>query len=154
MATKPKFRSTKTYGHDVGLSCAFRQWKATHSHCSQLHGYALSFKFVFEAEELDNLNWVMDFGAFGDLKERLKYLFDHTTAVARNDPHMPEFEHLADLGLITLRKFRDGVGCEMFAKAAFDEAKHLLKHKMGDRVRLVSCEVCEHGANSAIYMED
>lgn len=43
------YRSTKTYGHNAGLSCAFRQWKAN-SHCKYLHGYALSFKFVFEGK--------------------------------------------------------------------------------------------------------
>ena len=56
------FFSTKTYGHETGLSCAFRQPNATHSHCSLLHGYALSFKFVFGAQELDNKNWAVDFG--------------------------------------------------------------------------------------------
>ena len=35
------WRSTKTYGHEEGLSCCFRQWRATHSHCRLLHGYAL-----------------------------------------------------------------------------------------------------------------
>jgi hypothetical protein len=25
-----KFYSTKTYGNDRGLSCCFRQWRATH----------------------------------------------------------------------------------------------------------------------------
>ena len=40
--------STKTYGHEVGLSCAFRQHKAD-SHCAKLHGYALSVKVEFEA---------------------------------------------------------------------------------------------------------
>ena len=33
-------RATKTYGHDLGLSVAFRQWRAD-SHCRYLHGYAI-----------------------------------------------------------------------------------------------------------------
>ena len=41
------WRSTKTYGHEEGLSCCFRQWRATHSHCRLLHGYALSFRLTF-----------------------------------------------------------------------------------------------------------
>ena len=44
---KIKYFSTKTYGHERGLSCAFRQPLALHSHCSLLHGYALSFSFKF-----------------------------------------------------------------------------------------------------------
>mgnify|MGYP001588063145 CR=1 FL=1 len=47
------YKSTKTYGHAIGLSAAFRQWRAD-SHCKYLHGYALAVKFVFEAGELDS----------------------------------------------------------------------------------------------------
>ena len=46
------YKSTKTHGHAIGLSAAFRQWRAD-SHCKYLHGYALAVKFVFEAGELD-----------------------------------------------------------------------------------------------------
>ena len=59
-----RYQSTKTFGHDLGISCAFRQWRATHSHCSKIHGYALSVTMVFEANTLDDRNWVMDFGGF------------------------------------------------------------------------------------------
>lgn len=42
------YYSTKTFGNDRGLSCAFRQWRAT-SHCNQVHGYSLGFRFIFES---------------------------------------------------------------------------------------------------------
>ena len=111
-----KFYSTKTYGNDRGLSCAFRQWRATHSHCSLIHGYSLGFKLVFECESLDERNWVMDFGAFksNGIKEHLSYIFDHTTIVAADDPELDQFKHLEALGLIQLRVL-DHVGCEKFA---------------------------------------
>ena len=48
------YYSTKTYGHNIGLSACFRQPHADHSHCRFLHGYSLQFKFTFEADELDN----------------------------------------------------------------------------------------------------
>ena len=54
--------STKTYKH-LG-PVAYRQWRAD-SHCNLIHGYALSFHFEFESEELDARNWVMDFGGTG-----------------------------------------------------------------------------------------
>ena len=44
--------STKTFGHESGLSCAFRQPNATHSHCSLIHGYALAFKFKIGSEQV------------------------------------------------------------------------------------------------------
>lgn len=46
------YKSTKLYGHEIGLSAAFRQWRAE-SHCRFLHGYALAVRFEFEADELD-----------------------------------------------------------------------------------------------------
>ena len=48
-----KFYSSKTYGHERGLSAAFRQWRAD-SHCKFIHGYSLEFEFVFGANELDD----------------------------------------------------------------------------------------------------
>ena len=53
-----KFQSTKLFD---GFSCVFRQWKAEDTHCKYLHGYALSFRIWFEGE-LDERNWVWDFG--------------------------------------------------------------------------------------------
>src|SRR3712207_1057849 len=76
------FRSTKTYDHNEGLSCCFRQWRATDSHCSLLHGYALSFRFVFACSELDERNWCYDFGALKPVRAWLKSMFDHTMLVA------------------------------------------------------------------------
>ena len=34
------YLSTKTYGHNIGLACVFRQPNADHSHCHLLHGYS------------------------------------------------------------------------------------------------------------------
>ena len=73
-----KFYSTKTYNNDRGLSCAFRQWRAEHSHCKLIHGYSLGFKVIFECDELDERNWVMDFGGLKKFKNWLEDMFDHT----------------------------------------------------------------------------
>ena len=76
--SKALHRSTKTYGHDLGFSVAFRQWRAQ-SHCRLLHGYSLAFRFEFAAEELDPRNWVVDFGGLKGLKAMLEQNFDHKT---------------------------------------------------------------------------
>ena len=60
------FQSTKVL--ELG-SCAFRQPRASHSHCRFVHGYKLSAKFWFEAKELDENNWVVDFGGLKDFKK-------------------------------------------------------------------------------------
>jgi 6-pyruvoyltetrahydropterin/6-carboxytetrahydropterin synthase len=52
---------TKSYPHELGLSCVFRQHRAE-SHCKLLHGYALAFTFVFGCTGTDENGWVFDFG--------------------------------------------------------------------------------------------
>ena len=101
-----KYQSTKVI--ELG-SCAFRQWRATHSHCQYLHGYQLKAKLWFGCNELDDKNWCVDFGGFKKLKAYLKELFDHTTTVAADDPELATFEDLAEKGIIQLRVFADGV---------------------------------------------
>ncbi|MDQ8936036.1 6-pyruvoyl trahydropterin synthase family protein [Acinetobacter rudis] len=149
---KQKYLSTKTFGHDLGISCAFRQWRAVHSHCSKIHGYALSFHFVFEAEQLDQRNWVMDFGGFKALKDKVVECFDHKLVVAEDDPMLDELKKLDQLGVADVVVL-PAVGCEMFAHYVYEIAKDVLHAELADgRVRLKSVEVREHGANSASYV--
>lgn len=145
------YQSTKRFGHDVGLSCAFRQWRAD-SHCRFVHGYALSFKFVFEAEELDARNWVVDFGGLKGLKQILEDNFDHKLIVAYDDPERDVFELLHQRGIAQVVVFPAG-GCEKFAEYVYEVAEQwLVDAGFSPRCRLVSVEVAEHGANSALYM--
>ena len=144
------YLSTKTYGHEQGLSCAFRQPLATHSHCSLLHGYALSFSFKFGCEQLDDKNWVVDFGGLKALNEWLKDNFDHKIAVDKDDPDIDRIIRLQEEGLAEVIVM-NGVGCEKFAEHAYHFANDLVKKQTGGRCYCVSCEVREHGANSAIY---
>jgi len=158
-----KYYSTKTYGNDRGLSCCFRQWRATHSHCSLLHGYSIGVKLIFECEELDERNWVMDFGGLKDFKNWLEHMFDHTVLVAEDDPKLDFFKQLNTMddgynakGICDLR-IVPGVGCEKFAELCYKKMEEFLEEdKKTDRalnptVRVKSVEVFEHGANSAIY---
>lgn len=147
------FQSTKTYGHDLGLSCAFRQWRAE-SHCNLLHGYAISVKLTFEAAILDERNWVVDFGGLKEVKDWLCQMFDHKTLIAVDDPNLEDFQQLERLGLIDLRTV-EATGCEAFARMIGEwVAAWLANQQAPDKQRawLVSVEVREHGANSAIYL--
>ena len=74
------YYSTKTYGHNIGLACVFRQPNADHSHCHLLHGYSLAFRFTFGCKDLDNKNWAVDFGGLKPLKAWLEDKFDHKSA--------------------------------------------------------------------------
>ena len=161
----PKFYSTKTYGNDRGLSCCFRQWRSTHSHCSLLHGYSIGVKIIFECESLDERNWVMDFGGLDEFKKWLEHMFDHTTLIAEDDPHLDKFKALAEIGVLNAPQYSGimdlrivpGVGCERFAELAYNKLSELLDRDrdngtlLNKTVRVKSLEVFEHGANSAIY---
>ena len=173
-----KYLSTKTYGNDRGLSCCFRQWRSTHSHCSLLHGYSIGIKLIFESETLDDRNWVMDFGGLKAFKEWSEHMFDHTLVVAKDDPYLQMFLKMAELGLqdqggVCDVRLVEGVGCEKFAELAYNVMNNILKtfqegedwtllknngnvvfkarYPVGQGVKLRSVEVFEHAGNSAVY---
>jgi 6-pyruvoyltetrahydropterin/6-carboxytetrahydropterin synthase len=160
--------STKTFGHDLGFSCAFRQWRAQ-SHCRFIHGYALGFKFTFAANTADACGWVVDFGGLKGLKQILADTFDHKLLVAADDPWLGVFEEMSgahdrragfDLTWVGMTPpsqpavdlvIVPATGCEAFARMVFDVTEQWLKDAgFSPRCWLVSVEVSEHGANSAI----
>lgn len=149
------FYVTKTYDHNLGLAATFRQPRAA-SHCCNPHGYPLSFKFKFGAEELDDNNWVLDFGGLKPIKAWLVENFDHRTILAEHDPFLPYFQDLYRRCGFTEILVLPFVGCEGFAKFAFDKVDEWLgdEHPLACDIRglhLAEVEVREHGANSAIY---
>lgn len=145
-----KYRSGKTYNHSIGLSCAFRQWKAT-SHCRFLHGYSLKVELSFVAEELDDRNWVVDFGSLKPLKNWLEEQFDHTTLVGEDDPAISIFKELEIAGLVQLR-IVPATGCEAMAQLIYDRAlSWLIRENLSRRVTLEEVKVCEHDGNWASY---
>lgn len=146
------YQVTKTFGHELGLSCCFRQWRSTHSHCCLLHGYAIAVRLVFEADELDERNWVIDFGGFRKIKDYLADTFDHKLIVAVDDPRLDDIIALGRLGIADV-VVMNRVGCEAFSSEIADVVQGFLEvGGMAGRVRLVSVEVQEHGANAAAYM--
>ena len=147
------YYSTKTYGHNIGLSAVFRQPNADHSHCHLLHGYSLAFKFTFGCKELDNKNWAVDFGGLKPVKKWLEDTFDHKTVIDYNDPHLNDFRILEAKGLCQITVL-DGVGAEKFAEHACTFADRLIREATDHRCWCVSCECSEHGANSAIYYNE
>lgn len=148
------FLVTKTYGHDLGLSAAFRQPRAK-SHCRFIHGYALSFRLVFEAHTLNSDNWVLDFGGLKPVKQFLCDHFDHKLVVAEDDPCKDEICALAGLDCVDPLVL-PSVGCEAFARFVFDHVSDWLaethpEDMLSRGLHLVEVEVREHGANSALY---
>jgi len=147
------YKSTKHYGHNIGLSAVFRQPNADHSHCRFLHGYSLAFTFTFACEGLDNKNWAVDFGGLRPIKAWLEDMFDHKVCLDKNDPHLDKFKELEELDLAEVRVF-DGVGAEKFAEHAFNYADKLIREKTNNRCYVIKVECAEHGANSAIVEKE
>lgn len=145
-----KYKSTKQYGTWAGLSATFRQWRADGTHCKYLHGYALGFKFTFEAENLDSRNWVYNFGDCKWIKAFLEDTFDHKTVISFDDPYAADFIELDKKGIIQLR-FLDKVGCEAFAEYVFKNIYEKILSDTSGRVKLTSVVCFEHEGNSAIY---
>jgi 6-pyruvoyltetrahydropterin/6-carboxytetrahydropterin synthase len=146
------YKSTKTYTHNAGFSCCFRQWRAD-SHCRFLHGYALQFKMVFASQELDTRNWVVDFGALKPVKKWLEEMFDHTTLVAKDDPEIDFYRQMVGRGLVQLREV-ESTGCEATAKMVFNYVELWLHSRYAGRVWLESVEVSEHEGNSALVVRN
>ena len=150
-----KFQSTKLFD---GFSTVFRQWKAEDTHCKFLHGYGVSFRVWFEGE-LDERNWVWDFGgmkrAKGTIdgknpKAWMDYMFDHTTIVATDDPGIGGFRTMNELGIIQLREL-EAVGAEQFAKYIYDKLNTFVQEETEGRVSVIRVEFMEHSKNTAIY---
>lgn len=92
----------------------------------------------------------MDFGGLKPFKEWLDKTFDHQTIVAQDDPELETFKQLEKQGLCQLQ-IVEGVGCEMFAKMAFNKMNQLLRDYTHNKtLKLVSVEAFEHESNSAI----
>ena len=150
-----KFQSTKLFD---GFSTVFRQWKAEGTHCRYLHGYGVSFRVWFEGE-LDEKNWVWDFGgmkrAKGTIdgknpKEWMDYMFDHTTIIAEDDPFVNAFKEMETAGVAQIRII-PAVGAEQFAKFIFEKLNLFVQEETSDRVKVVRVEFMEHNKNTAIY---
>ena len=158
-----KFQSSKVFD---GFSTVFRQWKATTTHCRFVHGYGISFKVYFEGE-LDERNWVWDFGGMKRAKtqidgkspkEWMDYMFDHTVLVAEDDPFLQVLENLDHkpekgaqyYGCLQLR-IVPATGAEKFAEFIFKKLNTFVRTETKERVHVKRVEFMEHNKNTAIY---
>jgi 6-pyruvoyltetrahydropterin/6-carboxytetrahydropterin synthase len=150
--------STKLFD---GFSCVFRQWKAEGTHCRFLHGYGVSFRVWFQGE-LDERNWVWDFGGMKRAKTQIDgmnpkawmdHTFDHTMLVAQDDPFLESFKRMDEAGVIQLR-IVPATGAERFAQFIFEKIDSFVKEETEGRVKVLKVEFMEHGKNSAIFTRE
>ena len=142
------YKVVKTYGHDKGFSCAFRQGAAD-SHCSYIHGYSLGFIITLGTNDLNEKNWVYDFGNFIFLEKWLRDHFDHTLLVATNDPHIDEIKSLENNKIAKIVEVPE-ISCERFAEMTFNFLHNHFELNSYN-VDVLSVEVSEHPGNTAGY---
>ena len=152
-----KFQSSKVFD---GVSTVFRQWRAEGTHCRFVHGYGVSFKVYFEGE-LDERNWVWDFGGMKRAKtqidgmspkEWMDYMFDHTLIVAEDDPFKNAFLEMDRVGAAQVRVI-PATGAEKFAEYIFNKLNEFVQTETEGRVRVTKVKFAEHGKNAAYYVE-
>ena len=152
-----KFQSSKVFD---GFSTVFRQWKATTTHCRFVHGYGISFKVYFEGE-LDERNWVWDFGGMKRAKTQIDgmspkawmdYMFDHTLVVAEDDPELLAFQQMDKAGVAQVRVI-PATGAEKFAEYIYHKLNDFVKTETEGRVKVTKVKFAEHGKNAAYYSE-
>jgi len=153
-----KFQSSKVFD---GFSTVFRQWRAKTTHCQYVHGYGISFKVYFEGE-LDDRNWVWDFGGMKRAKTLIDgrqpkawmdYMFDHTMIMAEDDPKLPAFQQMDAAGVAQVRII-PSTGAEKFAEYIYNKLNEFVKTETDNRVRVIKVKFMEHGKNAAYYVED
>ncbi len=153
-----KFQSSKVFD---GFSTVFRQHNAGSTHCRFVHGYGISFKVYFEGE-LDDRNWVWDFGGMKRAKtqidgmspkEYFDFMFDHTMIIAEDDPFKVAFIEMGEAGAAQVRII-PATGAEKFAEFIFNKVNPFVLEETNGRVRVTKVKFMEHGKNAAYYVED
>ena len=152
-----RFQSSKVFD---GFSTVFRQWKAQTTHCRFVHGYGVSFKVYFEGE-LDDRNWVWDFGGMKRAKTLIDgkqpkiwmdHMFDHTMIIAEDDPDLEAFKQMDAVGVAQVRII-PATGAEKFSEYIYNKLNEFVKVETNHRVRVTKVKFMEHGKNAAYYCE-
>jgi 6-pyruvoyltetrahydropterin/6-carboxytetrahydropterin synthase len=161
METKTRYVSTKLFEN---YSVAIRQYKAAHSHCQLLHGYALKFKVWFASnepnidEQLDDMNWIVDYGGFKTppkghgLKDWMDHMWDHTTLIQADDPYRDLFESMQMEGICKVH-FLEKMGAESNARLVYEHFNKVLSNTDAGRCKCIKVECFENDNNSSIYEE-
>ena len=107
--------------------------------CRHLHGHNYRIHFVCEADQLDALGRVIDFGLINDrLCQWLEEHWDHRLMIWQEDPLLPELQRIASEDLCIVP----------FNPTAEQIAQHLVhvvgpQRLAGTGIRLTSCRVDE-----------
>jgi 6-pyruvoyltetrahydropterin/6-carboxytetrahydropterin synthase len=145
-----KFKSSKRFGP---ITTGHRQWRDK-GHCSYVHGYGRYVRLTFEATELDECGWVMDFGDLRGVKNWIEDEWDHRTLIASDDPVIPELKALEKVGGINLNILPEGYlpGIEESCRYLYDKLNPIIQRKTNNRVEITRVEIWETEKNQGEYV--
>jgi 6-pyruvoyltetrahydropterin/6-carboxytetrahydropterin synthase len=118
--------------------------------CSRLHGHSWAITLTFEAQELDENGFIIDFGDLHFIKDWIDLNLDHATALKKSDPMREECEKLEEMGLLKIL-WLDSASCEGIAQFLYHIFQPMIEEKTQDRVRLQSLLLEEDSKNSATF---
>ena len=109
---------------------------------------------TFEATELDERGWVMDFGDLRGVKNWIEDEWDHRTLIAADDPVIPELKILEEVGGINLNILPEGYlpGIEESCRYLYDKLNPIIQRKTNNRVEITRVEIWETEKNQAEYV--
>ncbi|MEJ5171165.1 MAG: 6-carboxytetrahydropterin synthase [Fimbriimonadales bacterium] len=92
--------------------------------CRFPHGHTRTIEVVLRGERLDRHGMVLDFKALKHAVKPLIEQFDHSLAVQRDEPLLPELQRLYPEGVLV---FEDPPTTEVIARHLFDAISEVLR---------------------------
>lgn len=119
-------------------------------HCSKIHGHNWSVTIEFQASELDENGFVVDFGNLKYLKEFIDNHLDHACLLSKEDAQAKELAESPFKELFHIC-WVDNASCEGIAVYLFKEFSRLLEENEGKRVSIRSIKLQEDDKNHVRY---
>jgi 6-pyruvoyltetrahydropterin/6-carboxytetrahydropterin synthase len=121
--------------------------------CSRLHGHSWAITLTFEAEELDDNGFVIDFGELHFIEDWINGHLDHGIVLCQDDPCKDKLLALEETGLLKITWVKSA-SCEGIARFLFETFNPMVSDRTNGRVSLQSIHLEEDSKNSATYQPD
>ncbi len=135
---------TKTYSN---LKAAHRQWRHP-GHCHFAHGENWVVHLTIGCHQLDDQNFVVDYGGLRPVRNWLEYLLDHTLLIDQDDPARDTFQALHDAKLCDLR-IVPSASAEGLCRFILQKAEQIVHELTGGRAFVTEVVVEEDTKNTA-----
>ena len=119
-------------------------------HCSKIHGHNWSIIIEFEAAQLDENGFVVDFGNLKYFKAFIDEYLDHACLFSKGDSRVQDLAQSEFKDLFKIL-WVDNASCEGIALFLYQEFSRLLKAHEGDRVSIRSLKLYEDEKNFVSY---